>query len=108
MDDPSSAYRPVGFIDETQERWGSRIHGVKVLGGAAELHLALSANGVRVVFVCLSDLNEATAREVAEICANAKIECRMVPALSELLQADRAAFDRSASPPTAATRRAGV
>lgn len=90
MDDPASGYRPVGFIDESQERWGSRIHGVKVLGGNAELHLALSANGVRVVFVCLSDLDEATAREVADICAAAKVECRMVPALSDLLHADTA------------------
>ncbi len=88
MEDPSSGYRPVGFIDESQERWGHRIHGIKVLGGTAELQLALSANGVRVVFVCLSDLDQATAREVAEICASAKVECRMLPALSDLLQAN--------------------
>ncbi len=88
-DDPSSSYRPVGFIDESQERWGSRIHGVKVLGGPAELRLALSANGVRVVFVCLSDLSAATAREVAEICSNAGVDCRMLPALSDLLNPDR-------------------
>ncbi len=97
MDDPSSAYRPVGFIDESQERWGSRIHGVKVLGGAAELQLALSANGVRVVFVCLSDLDETTAREVAEICASAKVECRMLPALGDLLRATVVATERHVS-----------
>jgi lipopolysaccharide/colanic/teichoic acid biosynthesis glycosyltransferase len=97
MDDPSSGYRAVGFIDESQERWGSRIHGVKVLGGTAELRLALSANGVRVVFVCLSDLKQATAREVAEICAAAKVECRMLPALSDLLHADAAQMEQPAA-----------
>ena len=96
MDDPSSGYRPVGFIDESQERWGHRIHGVKVLGGTAELQLALSANGVRVVFVCLSDLDQATAREVAEICAGAKVECRMLPALSDLLHANGVRIERAA------------
>ena len=85
IDDPAAAYRPVGFIDEAQERWGQRLHGIKVLGGVPELHLALSANGVRVVFVCLSDVAATTAREVAEFCASAGIECRMLPALSELL-----------------------
>ena len=94
MDDPTSGYRPVGFIDESHERWGSRIHGVKVLGGAAELQLALSANGVRVVFVCLSDLTQATAREVAEICATAKVQCRMLPAFSDLLHAEAATIER--------------
>jgi lipopolysaccharide/colanic/teichoic acid biosynthesis glycosyltransferase len=108
MDDPSSSYRPVGFIDESQERWGSRIHGVKVLGGAAELRLALSANGVRVVFVCLSDLEEATAREVAEICAGAKVECRMLPALSELLHTDSFTIERPAPERAARVRSGGI
>jgi lipopolysaccharide/colanic/teichoic acid biosynthesis glycosyltransferase len=93
-DDPSAAYRPVGFIDESPERWGSAIHGIKVLGGTAELQLALSANAVRVVFVCLSDVTETAAREVVEICAAAGAECRMLPALSELLNTDSFTVER--------------
>ena len=86
LDDPVSSFNPIGFIDESIERWGSRIHGIKVLGGPDELKLALSANGVQAVFVCLSDLREGTAEEVADICAGASVECRVVPALSELLK----------------------
>jgi lipopolysaccharide/colanic/teichoic acid biosynthesis glycosyltransferase len=95
LDDPTSLYEPVGFIDESYERWGSRIHGVKVLGGTAELKLALSANGVHAVFVCLSDLAEATAREVAKICADASVECRMLPALTDLLNTDSFSLERT-------------
>ncbi|HLY12627.1 MAG TPA: sugar transferase, partial [Planctomycetota bacterium] len=95
MEDPTSAYQLVGFIDHVQERWGSRIHGVKVLGGPAELRLALSANAVRVVFVCLSDLEETGAREVAEICKGVGVECRMLPALSELLNTDSFTTERT-------------
>jgi lipopolysaccharide/colanic/teichoic acid biosynthesis glycosyltransferase len=95
LEDFTCAFQPVGFIDDSQERWGSRIHGIKVLGGTAELRLALSANGVRVVFVCLSDLGEATAREVAEICAGAGVDCRLLPALSELLNTDSFTIERS-------------
>jgi lipopolysaccharide/colanic/teichoic acid biosynthesis glycosyltransferase len=94
MDDPAATYRPVGFIDESPERWGAAIHGIKVLGGTAELALALSANGVRVVFVCLSDLTEAAAHEVAEICAASGVECRMLPALSDLLNTDSFTIER--------------
>lgn len=93
IEDPSSTYEPVGFIDQIQERWGSRIHGIKVLGGTAELPLALSASGVRAVFVCLSDLPEEAAREVAQICAAAGVECRMLPALVEMLSTDSFAMD---------------
>ncbi|MFI5396472.1 MAG: sugar transferase [Candidatus Binatia bacterium] len=87
IEDPSSGYDPIGFIDESPECWGSRIHGIKVLGGTAELPLALSANGVAFVFVCLSDVAAGTAGEVADICAAAGVEYRMLPALSQLLHA---------------------
>ena len=93
IEDPSSTYEPVGFIDQLQERWGSRIHGVKVLGGTSELPLALSTSGVRAVFVCLSDLPEDAAREVAEICTKAGVECRMLPALVEMLSTDSFAIN---------------
>lgn len=88
MDDPRSGFLPVGFIDETQERWGSRIHGVKVLGGISELPLALSAKKVRAVFVCLSDLPESAAAEIAEICSRAGVDCRVLPALADLLRVE--------------------
>ena len=105
LEDPSCTYQPVGFIDEVQERWGASIHGVKVLGGAAELRLALSANNVQVVFVCLSDLAVATAHEVAEICAGAEVDCRLLPALSDLLNTDSFTIERSAlEPPQRAAR----
>jgi lipopolysaccharide/colanic/teichoic acid biosynthesis glycosyltransferase len=101
LEDPSAGYEPVGFIDESQERWGSRIHGVKVLGGAAELRLALSANDVKTVFVCLSDLSESAVRDVADICAAVQAECRMLPALSELLSSEPAGERARARMPVA-------
>ncbi len=88
LEDPLCPYRPVGFIDEVPERWGSLIHGVRVLGGAAELPLAVSANRIQAVFVCMSDLSDTAAREVVDVCEQAGVEYRIVPALSDLLSAD--------------------
>jgi FlaA1/EpsC-like NDP-sugar epimerase len=85
LEDPLCPYRPVGFIDEEPERWGSLIHGVRVLGGATELPLAVSANRIQAVFVCMSDLSDHAAREVVDVCEQAGVEYRIVPALSELL-----------------------
>jgi lipopolysaccharide/colanic/teichoic acid biosynthesis glycosyltransferase len=87
LEDPLCPYRPVGFIDEVPERWGSLIHGIRVLGGPSELALAVSANNIRTVFVCMSDLSDGGAREVVEVCHKAGVEYRIVPTLSDLLSA---------------------
>lgn len=86
LEEPVAAYVPVGFVDEAPDRWGARIHGVKILGGIAELPLALAAKRVDAVFVCLSDVSEEIAREAVDICARANVPVRMVPALNQLLQ----------------------
>jgi FlaA1/EpsC-like NDP-sugar epimerase len=85
LEDPLHPYRPVGFIDETPERWGSLIHGVRVVGGVAELPLAVSANQIEAVFVCASDISEAGVQEVVDLCQRAGVEYRIVPTLSDLL-----------------------
>jgi len=85
LEDPLHPYRPVGFIDETPERWGSLIHGVRVVGGVAELPLAVSANQIEAVFVCASDISEAGVQEVVDLCQKAGVEYRIVPTLSDLL-----------------------
>jgi lipopolysaccharide/colanic/teichoic acid biosynthesis glycosyltransferase len=95
LEDPLCPYRPVGFIDEVPERWGSLIHGVRVLGGATELPLAVSANRIRAVFVCMSDLSDHTAREVVDVCERAGVEYRIVPALSDLLSAESFGSERA-------------
>lgn len=98
LEDPLCPYRPVGFIDEVPERWGSLIHGVRVLGGAAELPLAVSANRIQAVFVCMSDLSDHAAREVVDVCAQAGVEYRIVPALSDLLSAETFGNERNGLP----------
>ncbi|MEO8604511.1 MAG: sugar transferase [bacterium] len=96
LEDPLCPYRPVGFIDEVPERWGSLIHGVRVLGGATELPLAVSANRIQAVFVCMSDLSDHAAREVVDVCERAGVEYRIVPALSDLLNAETFGGERAA------------
>jgi len=95
LEDPLCPYRPVGFIDEVPERWGSLIHGVRVLGGAAELPLAVSANRIQAVFVCMSDLSDHAAREVVDVCERAGVEYRIVPALSDLLSSETFGSERN-------------
>jgi lipopolysaccharide/colanic/teichoic acid biosynthesis glycosyltransferase len=105
LEDPLSPYRPIGFIDESAERWGSLIHGIRVLGGHAELPLAVSANRVNAVFVCLSDLQDGVAQEVMAICEHCGVDYRIVPTLTDLLNTDVFTVERPGyAPQTTAAR----
>ena len=92
LEDPIAPYRPVGFIDTSPERWGSLIHGVKVLGGSTELPLAINANRVKTVFVCLSDVDGVHVELVTDMCRKAGVDCRFVPTLTDWLNADAFQF----------------
>jgi len=98
IEDPSSPYRPIGFIDSSSDRWGSLIHGVRVLGGATELPLAVNANGVKTVFVCLSDLEQHEIAEIRALCSRLGVKCHFLPRLTELLSADAFGAERWAVP----------
>ncbi len=98
LEDPIAPYRPVGFIDTSPDRWGSLIHGVKVLGGSTELALAINANQVRTVFVCLSDVDGVYVEQVTDLCRKAGVDCRFVPTLTDWLNTDAFQFSRRDQP----------
>lgn len=98
LEDPIAPYRPVGFIDTSPDRWGSLIHGVKVLGGSSELPLAINANQVKTVFVCLSDVDGVHVEQVTDLCRKAGVDCRFVPTLTDWLNTDAFQFSRRDQP----------
>ncbi|RMD84069.1 MAG: hypothetical protein D6815_04985 [Candidatus Dadabacteria bacterium] len=85
LEDPKSRYLPVGIIDHEPHRWGALIHGVRVVGGAADIAMAASTHGVEMVLVSLADLDPSVVRDIAEACRRLNIECRLIPALSDVL-----------------------
>jgi lipopolysaccharide/colanic/teichoic acid biosynthesis glycosyltransferase len=99
LEDPIAPYRPVGFIDTSPERWGSLIHGVKVLGGNSELPLAINANKVKTVFVCLSDVDGVHVEQVTDLCRQAGVDCRFVPTLTDWLNTDAFQYSRRHATP---------
>ncbi len=88
LEDPGSLFMPVGIIDHEPHRWGALIHGVRVMGGATDIAMAASTHGVEMVLVSLADLDPVMVREIVEACRRLGLECRLVPALSDLLAQD--------------------
>ena len=53
---PEIGYRPVGFLDDDQYKWGRSIHNIKVIGGGEQMGELLEENGISGVIVSSKDL----------------------------------------------------
>jgi FlaA1/EpsC-like NDP-sugar epimerase len=52
-----SEFYPIGFLDDDQQKIGTYIHGVKVLGATGELKTAIKKYDVKAVLVAIPSLN---------------------------------------------------
>ena len=85
LEDPKSRFLPVGIIDHEPHRWGGLIHGVRVMGGAADIAMSASTHDADMVLVALADLDPSVVRDVTEACSKLDIQYRLIPALSDVL-----------------------
>jgi len=77
---------PVGFIDDDGRLTGHLIEGVKVLGTIADLPRVLLERHAEMVIVSDPDMPAKVVREIARFCAEANVQIKTLPGLSNLQQ----------------------
>jgi FlaA1/EpsC-like NDP-sugar epimerase len=88
---PQLGYEMAGFIDDDPAKVGTYVQGVKVLGGSADLKALAVKHYASHVLVAVAS---ASAREMSAIyqaCREANLVCRIVPSLSEQMEAQKSA-----------------
>jgi FlaA1/EpsC-like NDP-sugar epimerase/predicted RNA-binding Zn-ribbon protein involved in translation (DUF1610 family) len=81
----SSAYQPVGFVDDDPGKVGHRIHGVPVLGTRAELAQILRRHRPHEVLLAIPHADPATVRGVVRLLEPFKIPIKTLPNLRDLM-----------------------
>lgn len=75
-EDALRGYRPVGFVDDDPVMRGSIIHGLRVLGGRADLPRLLHEHRIDEVLLAIPTVPPHVADEVRAICARAGTRLR--------------------------------
>ncbi|MDD5303596.1 MAG: nucleoside-diphosphate sugar epimerase/dehydratase [Elusimicrobia bacterium] len=85
-------YRIVAFFDEDAEKWGMRLHGVQVAGGASKLAAFLGRTPVDEVVVAVSSARGQSVSAVAEALRELakRPVIRIAPSLDEMLRSPSA------------------
>ena len=76
-------YLPIGFLDDSSQKIGREIHGVRVLDGISKLQNILHAYEIELVIVCIRNIDATVMREVLKSCSSKNIQCQTIPTLLE-------------------------
>src|SRR5262249_41864331 len=82
----SSAYQPVGFIDDDPAKVGHRIHGVPVLGTRAELPDILRRHQPHEVLLAIPASDPVLIRHIVRTVEPFKIPIKLLPTLREVIE----------------------
>jgi FlaA1/EpsC-like NDP-sugar epimerase len=81
---PESPYLPVGMLDDDPTKRHVRIRGVHMLGGRERLALAVRSSAAEVLVIALPSAESTLVRDLLRRTAEAGIEMKVLPHLSDL------------------------
>ena len=72
-------YDPIGFLDDDQRKWGTKIHGVPVLGGIGNVRAIVERTGAEEIMVAIPTANADQFRRILEECRSTGVRLRRLP-----------------------------
>ncbi len=75
----------VGFVDDDPNKRGRRVETLAVLGTTFDIPQLIAERSIAEVLIAAPSAPSRLIREVVQICQNAGVECRTVPALSDYI-----------------------
>jgi len=78
-------YSPIGFLDDSYEKQGTKIHGIPVLGKISDINKVLEENSVKAAIIAITTINHLKLQEIFNLLSEANIEeIKVVPHITRL------------------------
>jgi len=74
-----NGYRPIGLLDDEEQKVGKRIHGVPVLGTTEKLKDVIETNRIHVIIIAIPSLNHKTLRKLYNSAKEHNVEIKIIP-----------------------------
>ena len=75
----------VGFVDDDREKIGTRIHGVKVLGGHGQIAALCAKYDVNEIIIAIPSASASVVRHIVEHCREVTATFRILPGIGDLI-----------------------
>lgn len=78
-------YKPVGFVDDSQNKQDFEVHGIKVLGTIRDIVRIVEQERIQLIFIALPSANSALMRHIVKYCEDSGVPFRTLPSLPDLI-----------------------
>lgn len=82
----SGAFQPVGLLDDAPRLYGTKLHGVQVLGSLADAPRIAKETAARLIVIAMPSLDAAAMQRVVGICESTGLPFRTAPRLVDILE----------------------
>ena len=82
----TSAYHPVGFLDDSAQLRGGKLHGIPVLGNINQAADIARKTAARLLIIAMPSLDATSMQRIITICERSGLPFRMVPRLKDVLE----------------------
>ncbi len=76
------------LIDDSQDKWGKYIQGVKVVGGREQIPEAVEQYDIDEIIVAIPSLSRAQMKGILDICKETKCKMRTLPGIYQLVNGE--------------------
>jgi FlaA1/EpsC-like NDP-sugar epimerase len=84
-ENPALGLRAAGFIDDDPRKVGTRIQGIKVLGGHGKIESICRGRGVDEIIIALPSATPSSVRHIVEHCERVSARFKILPGVGELI-----------------------
>ena len=83
---PRTAYRIVGIVDDAPDKRSQRIHGVEVIGEIGEIPKLAKALRAEEILIAIPSADGAQMRRIVGLCRESGVPYRTVPGIGDILE----------------------
>lgn len=81
-------YRVVGFVDDSTEKVGKKVHGIPVVANLDGLAEAIIENEAEELVISFSNSDGDLTRRIFRVCRERGVRCRIVPGMNDVISGD--------------------
>jgi len=85
---PEMDMQVIGFVDDDPLKQSLTVRGLPIYGGREKIAQLAASTGIDEVIIAMPSAPGSAVREIVEVCKEAEIKARILPALSELIIED--------------------